>query len=118
MFSNVTLLGRFTTQPELRITPNGISVCNFDLAVDRRPSGNGQKETDYIACVAFGKSAENISKYMDKGRMILVNGRLQTRSWEGQDGLKRKVTEVYVGEFKFIPDGKKRETREEPGYEK
>lgn len=109
MYSHVTLLGRFTAQPELRITPNSMSVCSFDLAVDRPPNGGGEKGVDYIGCVAFGKAAENIAKYMDKGRLILVTGRLQTRSWEGQDGVKRKTTEVIVHEFKFLPGGKKRE---------
>lgn len=112
MYSNVTLLGRFTRQPELKITPNSMSVTSFDLAVERR-NGNGEKQTDFIPCVVFGKGAENVCKYMDKGRHILVTGRLQTCSWEGNDGVKRKVTEVYVSDFKFIPDGKKHEASPE-----
>lgn len=107
MYSHVTLLGRFTAQPQLRVTPTGLSVCSFNLAINRRPNGNGEKAVDFIDCVAFGKAAENIAKYMDKGRLILLNGRLQTRTWEGQDGLKRKSTEIVVDDFTFLPDSKK-----------
>lgn len=113
MWSSVSLLGRFTERPELKITPKaGTSVTNFCLAVD--DGWGDKKHASFVDCVAFGKTAENVCKYMDKGRLILVAGRLRTRSYEGNDGAKRKVTEVIVSESTFIPGGKKDDNRQEP----
>lgn len=103
-FNKVVLLGNLTRDPELRSTPNGQSVAGFSLAVNRswkNASGETQEAVDYIDCNAWGKAGEIISQYMQKGRPILVSGRLQQRSWE-QDGQKRSKVEVVVEDFNFI----------------
>ncbi len=95
-------IGRLTRQPELRVTPNtGTQVTNFTLAVDRPPK-DGQKTADFLDCVCFGKTAENLCKYMDKGKQVAVEGRLQSRVWETKDGSKRKTTEVIVDHVQFL----------------
>ena len=101
MYSHVTMLGRFVDKPDLRITPSSMSVSNFTVAVDH---GFGEKKkTAFVDCVAWGKTAENIAKYMDKGRLVFIAGHLQTRSYEASDGLKRKVTEVVIDDVRFMP---------------
>lgn len=103
-FNKVVLMGNLTRDPELRSTPNGQSVAGFSLAVNRtwkNASGETQEAVDYIDCNAWGKAGEIISQYMQKGRPILVSGRLQQRSWE-QDGQKRSKVEVVVEDFNFI----------------
>lgn len=98
-FNKVILQGRLTSAPETRETSNGTAVANFSLAVDR---GFGEdKKTDFIPCVAFGKTAETIIKFVTKGTLILVSGSLQTKSWEDKEGNKRKDFEVMVTEFSF-----------------
>lgn len=98
-FNKIILQGRLTSAPETRETSSGASVANFSLAVDR---GFGDdKKTDFIPCVAFGKTAETIIKYVVKGTLILVSGTLQTKSWEDKEGNKRKDFEVVVTEFSF-----------------
>ncbi len=100
--NKVILMGRITRDPELRSTPNGISVLSFSIAVDRRFSGkNGERQTDFINCVAWRQTAEFIAKYFPKGRMIAVCGSLQTRSWDDQDGKKRYAMDVVVDEAYF-----------------
>ncbi|HON86822.1 MAG TPA: single-stranded DNA-binding protein [Bacillota bacterium] len=105
MLNRVILIGRLTRQPELRITPGGTSVTTITLAVDRRPSQGGQKETDFIDVVLFGRLADVTCQYMDKGRLVAVEGRLQSRSWETKDGQKRKSWEVIADSIQFL-DGK------------
>lgn len=103
-FNKVVLLGNLTRDPELRSTPNGQSVCSFSLAINRtwrNASGEQQEAVDFIDCNAWGKAGEIISQYMQKGRALLVSGRLQHRSWE-QDGQKRSKVEVVVEDFNFI----------------
>lgn len=103
-FNKVTLLGNLTRDPELRTTPNGQNVASFSLAVNRtwkNASGEQQEAVDYIDCNAWGKAGEIITQYMQKGRPILVSGRLQQRSWE-QEGQKRSKVEVVVEDFNFI----------------
>jgi single-strand DNA-binding protein len=95
-FNQVILMGNLTRDPELRTTPNGTSVCSFSLALNRSykgADGNWQEATDYIDVVAWGPLGERVSQYLSKGRPCLVNGRLQSRSWE-QDGQKRNKVEV------------------------
>lgn len=96
------IIGRLTKDPELRYTTgqNQTAVCNFTLAVDRIGEG-----TDFITCVAFGKTAENIGKFMSKGRQLAVRGHIQTGSYENKDGRKVYTTDVIVERAKFI-DGK------------
>ena len=76
MLNRVILIGRLTRQPELRVTPSGVQVSSFTLAVDRRPTQSGQRDTDFIDIVVFGRLAEITCKYMDKGRQVAVEGRL------------------------------------------
>lgn len=102
MLNRVVLIGRLTRQPELRMTPNATPVTSLTLAVDRRPNQSGQRETDFIDVILFGKLAEVTCKYMDKGRLVAVEGRLQTRSFETKDGQKRKVWEVVADNIQFL----------------
>lgn len=99
MINKVILMGRLTKDPELRRTGNQTPVCTFSIAVD---NGYGEnKQTDFINCVAWNKTAEFVSKYFTKGKMIIVIGRISTRSWEGQDGKRNYATEVIAGEVSF-----------------
>ena len=107
MLNHVTIMGRLTRDPELRRTGSGIAVASFTVAVDRDFGGRdgGEKETDFIDCVAWRQTGEFVSKYFTKGRMIVVSGRLQIRSWNDKDGNKRRTAEVvadncYFGESK------------------
>lgn len=103
-FNKVILLGNLTRDPELRTIPSGQTVCGFSLAVNRswkNADGETQEAVDYIDCNAWGKAGELINQYMQKGRAILVSGRLQQRSWE-QDGQKRSKVEVVVEDFNFV----------------
>jgi len=100
-------MGNLTRDPELRQTPSGQSVCSFSLALNRAykdQSGEWQEATDYIDVVCWGPLAERVSQYMAKGRRCLVQGRLQSRSWE-QDGQKRSKVEVLANDVTFL-DGR------------
>jgi single-strand DNA-binding protein len=103
-FNMVVLMGNLTRDPELRTTPNGASVCSFSLALNRSykaASGEWQEATDYIDIVAWGPLGERVSQYLSKGRPCLVNGRLQSRSWE-QEGQKRSKVEVIAQDVTFL----------------
>lgn len=101
--NHIILIGRLTRDPELRYTPNGIAVANFDLAVDRPvKNAQGEKETDFIRIVAWQKTAENCANYLRKGRLVAVEGRLQIRGYETQDGQKRRVAEVVASFVQFL----------------
>lgn len=103
-FNKVILMGNLTRDPELRSTPSGQQVCGFSLAVNRswrNADGEQQESVDYIDCTAWGKPAEIISQYMQKGRALLVSGRLRQSTWE-QDGNKRSKLEVVVEDFNFV----------------
>lgn len=100
-------IGRTTKDIELSQTPNGISVAKFTLAIPRKfRNADGEKEVDFLNCVAWRQSAEIIAKYVNKGDQLAVVGTIQTRSYEAQDGTRRYVTEVVVEEFEFL-GGKK-----------
>ena len=102
-------MGRLTRDPELRHTNSGTPVCSFTVAID---NGYGEnKQTDFINCVAWNKSAEFVDKYFTKGSMIIVDGRISTRTWEGQDGKKNYVTEVVANQVAF--GGSKKDKQEE-----
>lgn len=106
-FNQVILMGNLTRDPELRQTPNGQNVCSFSLALNRSykgSDGNWQEATDYIDIVAWGPLGERVSQYLTKGRPCLVNGRLQSRSWE-QDGQKRSKVEVVAQDVTFLGGG-------------
>ena len=112
MLNHIVIMGRLTRDPELRRTGSGIAVASFTVAVDRDFGGRdgGEKETDFIDCVAWRQTGEFVSKYFTKGRMIVVSGRLQIRSWTDKDGNKRRTAEVvadncYFGDSKRDSDG-------------
>ena len=109
-FNKVILLGNLTADPETRTTPSGQSVTSFSLAVNRTwndANGQRQEETSFINCTAWGARGETIAKYVQKGRQLLVSGRLQQRSWDDKDtGKKRSTIDVIVEEFSFISDGR------------
>ena len=99
--NKVILMGRLTRDPEMRQTPNGVSVCSFSIAVNRRFAKEGQQTADFINCTAWRQQAEFICKYFSKGSMIAVVGNLQSRSWENQEGKKQYSTDVVVDEVYF-----------------
>ena len=108
MLNTITIMGRLTRDPEIRHTDSGVSVASFALAVDR-DFGNretGEKETDFIDVVAWRNTAEFVSKYFSKGRMAVVSGRLQIRSWTDKDGNKRRSAEV-VADNVYFGDSKR-----------
>ncbi len=112
MLNHITIMGRLTRDPELRRTGSGIAVASFTLAVDRDFGGRdgGERETDFIDCVAWRQTGEFVSKYFAKGRMAVVSGRLQIRAWTDKDGNKRRSAEVvadnvYFGDSKRDGDG-------------
>ena len=103
MLNRIILIGRLTRDPELRYTPNGKAVAGFSLAVDRgRTNAQGEKETDFIDIVVWDKQAETCANYLGKGRLVAVEGRLQIRSYETQDGQKRKAAEVVAQNVRFL----------------
>lgn len=102
-FNKIFLIGRLTKDPVLRYTPSGIPVCHFSLAVDRRKSGkDGEKETDFIDIVLWQKLAEISQQYLTKGRLVAVEGRLQIRNYEAQDGQKRRAVEVIANDMQIL----------------
>ena len=110
MLNHITIMGRLVRDPELRRTGSGIAVASFTVAVDRDFGGRdgGEKETDFIDCVAWRQTGEFVSKYFTKGRMIVVSGRLQIRSWTDKDGNKRRTAEV-VADNCYFGDSKRDE---------
>ena len=108
MLNHITIMGRLTRDPELRRTGSGIAVASFTVAVDRDFGGRdgGEKETDFIDCVAWRQTGEFVSKYFTKGRMAVVSGRLQIRSWTDKDGNKRRTAEV-VADNVYFGDSKR-----------
>lgn len=101
MLNHVILQGRLTKDPELRKTQNGVSVTNFTLAVDRDFKSNGQKETDFINCSAWRQTAEFLSRFFGKGRMVLLEGRIEVRSYQDKDGNKRTLWDVVADRVYF-----------------
>lgn len=107
-FNKVILLGNLTRDPELRYTPTGTPVATFGMAMNRR-SGQGderKEEVCFVDIVVFGREAETASEFLSKGRQALIEGRLQWRSWEGQDGQKRSKHEVIAERIQFMPRGR------------
>nr|WP_277871013.1 single-stranded DNA-binding protein [Culicoidibacter larvae] len=101
--NRVTLVGRLTRDPELRYTPSGVAVATFSLAVNRTfTNQSGEREADFVPCVVWRKQAENVSNYVHKGSLVGVDGRLQTRSYDAQDGSKRFVMEVVCDSVQFL----------------
>lgn len=108
-FNKVILMGNLTRDPETRTTTSGQNVTNFSLAVSRSwkgQDGQQQEQTSFINCVAWGKTGEIIAQYVQKGRPLLVSGRLDQRSWDDKEtGQKRSTVEVVVEDFNFVGDG-------------
>ena len=103
MMNRVVLVGRLTKDPELRYTPNGVAVATFTLAVNRPFSNQqGEREADFINCVVWRKPAENVANFLKKGSLAGVDGRIQTRNYEGQDGKRVYVTEVLAESVQFL----------------
>ncbi|MBQ6536447.1 MAG: single-stranded DNA-binding protein [Firmicutes bacterium] len=103
MLNRVVLIGRLTRDPELRFTQSGIAVCTFTLAVDRNfKSANGERETDFIDIVVWRQQGENCANYLSKGKLAAVDGQLRVRSYETQDGQKRKAYEVVADNVRFL----------------
>lgn len=100
--NKVILIGRVTRDPELRYTPTGKPVATFTVAVNRFRGQNGEQETDFIDCVVWQQSAEFAAKYATKGRLVCVDGRLQVRSYETQEGQKRKAYEVVANDLRLL----------------
>ena len=94
-------IGRLVRDPNVKYTQGGKAYASFTLAIDRRKSGEGNPQADFISCVAWEKTAEVISQYCTKGKKIAVEGRIQTRSYDANDGTKRYVTEVVVNSMEF-----------------
>jgi single-strand DNA-binding protein len=99
MLNRIILIGRLTRDPELKYTPQGTAVATFSLAVARKYN---KEETDFIDIVVWRAQAENVAQYLSKGRMVAVEGRLQIRSYETQDGQKRRVAEVVADDVRFL----------------
>jgi single-strand DNA-binding protein len=103
MMNRVVLVGRLTKDPDLRYTPNGVPVATFTLAVNRPFASEGkEREADFINCVVWRKPAENVSNFLKKGSLAGVDGRIQTRNYEGQDGKRVYVTEVQAESVQFL----------------
>lgn len=113
MINNTTLVGRLTKDPDLRHTANGKAVATFTLAVNRDfTNADGQREADFINCVIWGKSAEALANYARKGTLLGVTGRIQTRSYENQQGQRVYVTEVIANNFQLLESITASERRE------
>ena len=108
MLNHIVIMGRLARDPELRRTGSGVAVTSFRLAVDRdfAPKDGGERETDWIDCVAWRQTGEFVSKYFTKGRMAVVSGRLQIRTWTDKDGNKRRSAEV-VADNVYFGDSKR-----------
>lgn len=109
--NKVVLMGRLTRDPEIRFSnsQNPVAIANFSLAVNRRYKRDGEPEADFFDCVAFGKTAEVLEKYVTKGTQIGIVGHLQSRTWDDKEGKKRKTIEVMVEELHFC--GSKKESQ-------
>ncbi len=103
MLNKAILMGRFTRDPELRSTPQGVSTCSFSLAVDRNFVRQGEeRKADFISCVAWRQTAEFVSKYFKKGNLVAVEGSIQSRTWDDAEGKRHYATEVLVNQVYFV----------------
>ena len=118
MLNRVVLIGRLTRDPELRYTStNGIAVATFTLAVDRRFTQGQQREADFIHIVTWRAQAENCAKYLGKGSLVAVEGRLQIRSYEDRDGQRRTAAEVVADSVQFLDRREKRSSDDVPVFD-
>jgi single-strand DNA-binding protein len=105
MLNRVVLIGRLTKDPELRYTPSGVAVTTFTLAVDRPFQNNGQREADFIPVVVWRQQAEHVANYLRKGRLCAVEGRIQVRNYDNNEGKRVYVTEVVADNVRFLDRG-------------
>lgn len=117
MLNKAILMGRLVADPELRETTNGISVCSFRIAVDRNYSKEQEKQTDFINIVAWRGTADFVSKYFSKGKMIIVEGTIQTRNYQDKDGQNRTAVEVNASNVMF-GESKRQEENPDPAQER
>lgn len=111
MLNKGILMGRLTRDPELRHTQSGTAVCSFTLAIDRdRKDANGEKQTDFIGCVAWSKQAEFVAQWFSKGMMAIVVGRIQSRKWQDQNGNNRTAIEINCEDVSFGETKKNRDS--------
>jgi len=116
--NRVVLVGRLTKDPELRYTQSNKAVATFTIAVNRQFTNvNGEREADFINCVVWGKPAENVSRYMKKGGQVGVDGRVQTRNYQANDGTRRYVTEVVAESVQFLESRSARENNNNYGQQ-
>ena len=114
MLNRVVIIGRLTRDPELRYTPNGTASCTFTLAVERNfKNSNGEREADFIPIVTWRQLAENCAKYLKKGRLTAVEGRIQTRSYENNEGRRVYVTEVIADNVRFLESAKNEDRQQQ-----
>lgn len=114
MLNKAILMGRLTRDPELRHTQSNTAVCSFTLAIDRdRKDQNGERQTDFIDCTAWGKTAEFVAKWFNKGTMAIAVGRIQSRKWQDREGNNRTAIEVNCEDVSF---GETKKAREANGY--
>lgn len=120
MMNRVILVGRLTKDPELRFTPNGVAVATFTLAVNRAfTNQQGEREADFINCVVWRRPAETAAEYLKKGSLAGVDGRVQTRTYEGQDGKRVYVTEILAESVQFLDtkgNDSQRENKADTGH--
>ena len=115
MLNHITIMGRLTRDPEMRRTGSGVAVASFTIACERDFGNNGEKETDFVDIVAWRNTGEFVSKYFTKGRMAVVSGRLQIRSWNDKDGNKRKTAEI-VADNVYFGDSKNGNGNQNSGF--
>lgn len=114
MLNRVVIIGRLTRDPELRYTPNGTASCTFTLAVERNfKNSNGEREADFIPIVTWRQLAENCANYLKKGRLTAVEGRIQTRSYENNEGRRVYVTEVIADNVRFLESAKNEDRQQQ-----
>ncbi|MBP3039996.1 single-stranded DNA-binding protein [Bacillaceae bacterium Marseille-Q3522] len=117
MMNRVVLVGRLTRDPELRYTPSGVPVASFTLAVNRNfTNQQGEREADFINCVVWRRPAENVANFLKKGSLAGVDGRIQTRNYEGQDGRRVYVTEVLAESVQFLEPRSSTANRNDGGF--
>lgn len=115
--NKVILIGRITKDPELRNTPTGVSVVSFTVAVNRTyQDKNGERQADFINCIAWRSQAENLARFIKKGALIAVDGSIQTRSYDDQNGVRRYATEVIVSQVTFLESKKDNTFNDFPNF--
>lgn len=115
MLNRVVLVGRLTKDPEFRTTQNGVSVATFTLAVNRTfTNAQGEREADFINCVTFRKQADNVNRFLSKGSLAGVDGRMQSRSYENQDGKRVFVTEAVCESVQFLEPKNNNQSNNQP----